>query len=95
MPFLVELIDALFQLYFWIVVVRVVMSWLIGFNIINPYNKAVRVVQSFVYRATEPLMAPVRRFLPDLGGLDISPIVVLLGLEFVRILIIRALIGDL
>lgn len=94
LPSFPVLVDALFTLYFWIIVVRVVMSWLIGFNIVNPYNQVVRTVQSFVYRATEPLLAPIRRFMPDLGGLDISPIVLLLGLELVRTLIWKIMIGD-
>ena len=92
---LIGIISAVFELYFWIVITGVVLSWLIGFNVINPYNPAVKAIQSFCYRATEPLLAPIRRFMPDLGGLDISPIVLLLGLQFVRILIIRTLTGQL
>jgi len=92
---LIDVISALFELYFWIVIASVVLSWLVGFNVVNPYNPAVRAVQSFCYRATEPLLAPIRRFMPDLGGLDISPVVLLLGLQFVRILIIRTLEGQL
>jgi YggT family protein len=92
---LIYLVDALFTLYFWIVIASVVLSWLIGFNVINPYNPAVKTIQSFCYHATEPALAPIRRFMPDLGGLDISPVVLLLGLEFTRILIIRTLAGQL
>ncbi len=92
---LIDIIDALFTLYVWIIIASVVLSWLVGFNVINPYNPAVRTVQTFCYRATEPLLAPIRRFMPDLGGLDISPVVLLLGLEFVRILILRTLSGQL
>ncbi len=92
---LIYLVDALFTLYFWIVIASVVLSWLIAFNVINPYNPAVRTIQSFCYRATEPLLSPIRRFMPDLGGLDISPIILLLGLEFMRILIIKILAGQL
>ena len=72
-----------------------ILSWLVGFNIVNPYSPAVRAIQTFTYRATEPLMGPIRRFMPDLGGLDISPVVLLFGLEFVHILIIRTLTGQL
>lgn len=92
---LIYVIDALFTLYFWIIIASVVLSWLVGFNVINPYNPAVRTVQTFCYRATEPLLAPIRRLMPDLGGLDISPVVLLLGLEFVRILIVQTLDGRL
>jgi YggT family protein len=92
---LIGIISTLFEIYFWIVITGVVLSWLIGFNVVNPYNPAVKAVQNFCYRATEPLLAPIRRVMPDLGGLDISPIVLLLGLQFVRILIIRTLMGEL
>jgi len=95
MLLLVEIISLAFTLYFWIIVVRVVMSWLIGFNIVNPYNQAVRTVQTFCYRATEPLLGPIRRLLPDLGGLDISPIVLLLAMGFIQTLIEKALLGGL
>lgn len=92
---LIYLVDSLFTLYFWIVIAGVVLSWLIGFNVINPYNPAVKTIQSFCYHATEPLLAPIRRFMPDLGGLDISPVILLLGLEFTRILVLKTLMGEL
>ena len=92
---LIYLVDSLFTLYFWIIIASVVLSWLIAFNVVNPYNPAVKTIQNFCYRATEPLLAPIRRFMPDLGGLDISPIVLLLGLEFMRILILKILMGQL
>jgi YggT family protein len=89
------LVNAVFTFYFWIVIVSVVLSWLIGFNIINPYSPAVKMIQNFCYQATEPVLAPIRRFMPDLGGIDISPIVLLFGLEFTRILLLSALAGQL
>ena len=92
---LIYLVNAVFTLYFWIVIASVVLSWLVGFNVVNPYNPAVRAIQTFCHRATEPLLAPIRRFMPDLGGIDISPVVLLLGLEFVRILIVQTLDGRL
>ncbi|MCE9522860.1 MAG: YggT family protein [Alphaproteobacteria bacterium] len=92
---LIGLIGTAFELYIWIIITSVVLSWLVGFNVVNPYNPVVRAVQSFCYRATEPLLAPIRRFMPDLGGLDISPVVLLLGLQFVQILLVRTLTGQL
>lgn len=89
------LVDVLFSMYFWIIIASVALSWLVGFNVINPYNPAVRTIQTFCYRATEPLLAPIRRMMPDLGGLDISPVVLLIGLEFVRILTLKTLSGQL
>jgi YggT family protein len=71
------------------------LSWLIGFNVVNQFNPAVQAVQRFVYAATEPLLAPIRRYMPDLGGLDISPFVLLIGVYAVEVILIRALTGTL
>jgi YggT family protein len=90
-----SIVNALASLYFWIIVISVILSWLVAFNVINPYNQFVRTVQVFCYRATEPLLAPIRRFLPDLGGLDISPVILLIGVEAARILLINLLRGQL
>lgn len=92
---LIKLLDVGVQVYFWIVLARVVLSWLIGFNVVNQFNPAVQTVQRFCYAATEPLLAPIRRFMPDLGGLDISPIVLLLGVYAVQIILVRLLTGTL
>ena len=88
---LVYIINSAAYLYFWVVVIMVVLSWLVAFNVVNPYNQFVRTVQTFCYRATEPLLKPIRRFLPDLGGLDISPIILLIGVEAVRYLLVSVL----
>ncbi len=92
---LIYVINALASLYFWVVVIMVVMSWLVNFNIINPYNPFVQSVQRFCHAATEPLLRPIRRFMPDLGGLDISPIILLVGVEATRILLVSLLLGRL
>jgi YggT family protein len=92
---LFSIIDTLITIYIWILIARVVLSWLIQFNVINPYNPAIRTIESICFQATEPLLKPIRRFMPNLGGLDISPIVLLLGIEFVRILAFRSLTGTL
>jgi YggT family protein len=92
---LIIVINLVVQIYFWVIVVSVVLSWLITFNVVNPYNPGVRAVQRVCGQLTEPLLRPIRRFMPDLGGLDISPIVLLLGIQVVHILIIRTLTGSL
>jgi len=92
---LAYIINTVATLYFWIVLIMVVLSWLVGFNIINPYNPFVQTVQRFCRAATEPLLRPIRRVLPDLGGLDISPVILLIGVEVVRILLLSALAGRL
>ncbi|MDZ4739539.1 MAG: YggT family protein [Alphaproteobacteria bacterium] len=92
---LIFIINLAVQIYFWIIVVSVVLSWLINFNVVNPYSPAIRNIQYVCGQLTEPLLRPIRRFMPDLGGLDISPIVLLLGLQVVQILVIRTLTGAL
>ena len=86
-PFL-WLILTLLKLYFYVILASVIMSWLVGFNVINGSNPYVRQIGYALHRLTEPLLGPIRRFLPDLGGIDISPIFLLLGLQFVQYLII-------
>ncbi len=89
------IVDSVATLLIWIIIINVVLSWLIGFNIINPYNPFVRAVHTFCYRVTEPLLAPIRRFLPDLGGIDISPVILLIAIGAARILLLNLLAGQL
>jgi YggT family protein len=89
------IVDSVATLLIWIIIINVVLSWLIGFNIINPYNPFVRAVHTFCYRVTEPLLAPIRRMLPDLGGIDISPIILLIAIGAARILLLNLLAGRL
>ncbi len=92
---LIYLLDQALEIYLWIIIASVILSWLVGFNVINPYNPAVRAVQTFCYRLTEPLLGPIRRMMPDLGGLDVSPIVLILGLQLFREVVVRTLTGNL
>ena len=80
-PFLVPIIKLVIEvlnIYWWIVVISVVASWLITFGVLTTANHVVRGVVDILYRLTEPVYRPFRRFLPNIGGLDISPLVVLL-----------------
>ena len=70
--------------YQWIVIINVVFSWLVAFNIINTSNKFVYMVMDFTYRLTEPLYRRIRSILPNLGGIDLSPLIVLLGIFLVQ-----------
>ncbi len=90
---ILNLIDNLISLYIWILLIAVVASWLISFNVINTNNRLVYVIVDFLYRVTEPALRPIRRFLPNLGGLDISPVVLILILYFVRDLIFETAYG--
>jgi YggT family protein len=86
-PF-IWLVLTILDIYFWIIIATVVMSWLVAFNVINGANPYVRQVGYALRRLTEPLLGPIRRFLPDLGGIDVSPIVLLIALQFIQYLII-------
>ena len=82
-PF-IWLLFNLIDLYWYIILATVVVSWLVSFNIINFGNPYVRQANSILRKLTEPVLSPIRRVLPDLGGLDFSPVVLLIGLQFVK-----------
>lgn len=84
-----ELIYRLIDIYVWVLIIGVIMSWLIAFNIINLSNQFVRTVYEVINRLTEPLLRPIRRILPDLGGVDISPVILILLLYFAQRVIAR------
>jgi YggT family protein len=77
------------SLYEIVVIAAVILSWLIGFNVINASNPFVRSLWQAIGAVTEPLLRPIRRLMPDLGGIDISPVVLLLALLFVRSVVIH------
>jgi YggT family protein len=83
------LIYHLIELYTWVLIIGVIMSWLIALNVINLSNQFVRLVYDVVTRLTEPLLGPIRRFLPDLGGVDISPVILILLLWFAKDVVYR------
>ena len=87
------LIDTIITLYIWALLIYVVMSWLVSFNIVNAHNRIVYVVMDFLYRVTEPVLRPIRSILPNLGGIDISPIILILLLQFGRNLLFEYLAG--
>lgn len=77
-------IDLALNIYWWFVIGAAVFSWLYAFNVVNPRNQFVGMIGDFLYRVTEPALRPIRNFLPDLGGIDISPIILLLIIFFAR-----------
>lgn len=85
---LLGFISYLITLYVYIVIAAVVFSWLVAFNVINPHNDFVRTIWQALNALTEPLLRPIRRVMPDLGGLDLSPIILLLGCMFLQSVII-------
>ena len=82
------LINELIGIYIWVVIGQIILSWLIAFNVINTHNRFVFMVGDFLHRATAPALKPIRRVMPDLGGLDISPLILILGLVFLRQLLV-------
>jgi YggT family protein len=81
---ILEVIELLLQIYMWVVIAAAVMSWLISFRVINTYSRPVSIIGEFLYRATEPALRPIRRILPNLGGLDVSPIILLIVIWLIR-----------
>ncbi len=84
MQSLLILIDTVIQLYTWVLLIFIIMTWLVHFKVVNPSNRAVYVIMDFSFRITEPVLGRIRRLLPNLGGLDISPIILILALHFLR-----------
>ena len=78
------LVLQILKLYSYVVIANVVVSWLISFNILNTYNKFVYAILELTYRLTNPFLNQIRRFLPNLGALDISPIILLLLIWFIE-----------
>lgn len=85
---LLAFIQYLITLYVYVIVASVIVSWLVAFNVINPYNQFVSALLQGLEAVTEPVLRPIRRMLPNMGGLDLSPLVLLLGLYFIQSVII-------
>ena len=81
------LFDIIFNLYIWVLIINVIMSWLVAFNVLNTSNRFVYSVLDISQRMTDPPLNFIRRYLPNLGSIDISPIILILGLMFFRNLI--------
>jgi len=82
-PF-IWLVLTFIDLYMWIVIIGVVLSWLVAFNVVTTTNRFVYMVGDFTHRATEPALGRIRRYIPNLGGMDISPIVLIILLMFLQ-----------
>jgi len=80
-------IDLVLHAYIWLLIAAAVLSWLVAFNVVNSRNQFVGMVGDFLYRVTEPLLRPIRSVLPDLGGIDISPVILILIIIFIRYVI--------
>jgi YggT family protein len=87
-----HLVSTLISIYIWLLIAQAVLSWLVAFGIVNRYNRVVATIGDFLWRVTEPLLRPIRRVLPDLGGIDISPVILILLLWFLRDLMFEYLV---
>ncbi len=72
------------DLYIWVVIASAILSWLIAFNVVNTNNRVVLSIADMLYRVTEPALRPIRNILPNLGGIDISPVILILFMLFIR-----------
>jgi len=85
------LLDSVVTIYIWILIINALLSWLIAFNVLNTSNRLVYSLLDISYKMTDPLLKPIRNFLPNLGNIDISPVVLILLLMFLRNLIFEFL----
>lgn len=81
---LLDVILIVLQLYVWLLIAAAILSWLIAFNVVNTRNQFVAMVGDFLYRITEPVLRPIRSIMPNLGGIDISPVIVILIIIFIQ-----------
>eukprot|EP00873_Tetraselmis_striata_P031837 jgi/Tetstr1/452101/TSEL_039137.t1 len=88
---LLQFIDVVLNLIIFIIIAQVIVSWLLAFNILNMSNQFVATIANMLWQLTNPLLAPIRRLLPNFGGLDISPIVLFLAIYFIRLVILYPL----
>jgi YggT family protein len=84
-----NLLLLLIRIYIWVLIAQAILSWLLAFGVINRYNRGVSVIGDFLYRITEPALRPIRAILPNFGGIDISPVILILILYFISDLIIE------
>jgi YggT family protein len=86
-----DLLLLIIKIYTYALIASAVLSWLVAFNVLNVRNQAVYSIVDFLYRITEPALRPIRRFMPNIGGIDISPVVLILILIFVQDQIVKYL----
>ena len=89
------LVDSIINIYIWLIIINVILSWLVAFNILNTQNRFVFAVLNATYQLTDPVLNKIRRFIPNLGSMDISPVVLILLLIFIRNLFFELLAPNL
>jgi YggT family protein len=85
---LLWLILTLIRIYIYVLIAAAVLSWLIAFNVVNSHNPTVRMIWDLFYRLTEPALRPIRAVIPNLGGIDVSPVILIIGLMFLEYVVL-------
>jgi YggT family protein len=86
---LLDVILLILQIYVWLLIAAAILSWLVAFNVVNTRNQFVASIGEFLFRITEPALRPIRAIMPNLGGIDISPVVLILIIFFIQNVIVR------
>ena len=89
---LIAFINLVIYLYIWVIIISAVFSWLIAFGVVNTHNQFVYTVVNTLYRLTEPALRPIRQIMPDLGGIDISPVILILILYFIQMVVLGGML---
>jgi YggT family protein len=89
------LVDSVINIYIWLIIINVILSWLVSFNVLNTQNRFVFAVLNATHQLTDPVLNKIRRFIPNLGSIDISPVVLILLLIFIRNLFFELLAPNL
>ena len=86
---ILDIVLLVLQIYIWMLIAAAVLSWLVAFNVVNTRNQVVAMLLDFLYRLTEPLLRPIRLMLPNLGGIDVSPVILILLILLLENVIVR------
>ena len=86
---ILDVILVVLQIYVWLLIASAILSWLIAFNVVNTHNQFVATLADFLWRITEPVLRPIRSVMPNLGGIDISPVIVILLIILIKDIIVR------
>ncbi|MGH6742248.1 MAG: YggT family protein [Bradyrhizobium sp.] len=84
-----DIVMLVLQIYIWLLIAAAVLSWLIAFNVVNTRNPVVAAIADFLYRITEPVLRPIRGMMPNLGGIDVSPVLLILIILLIENIIVR------
>jgi len=86
---ILDIVLLILQIYIWLLIASAVLSWLIAFNVVNTRNQVVAMVADFLFRITEPVLRPIRQMMPNLGGIDVSPVILILLILLIENIIVR------